>query len=79
MYYSKGYAPLRRVAGPVFNDNAGGGQFHTGVFKLPTGPLGIDVLHEGFQESNLNEGLIFGGIFIEDSSDGCVTTSPSLL
>lgn len=75
MYYSKGLAPLRKVAGPTFNNNAGGGQFHTGVFKLPTGPLGIDVLHQGFQESNLNEGLIFGGIFIEDSSDGCVTTS----
>ncbi|PPQ71152.1 hypothetical protein CVT25_004770 [Psilocybe cyanescens] len=79
VYYSKGIAPLKKVAGPAFNDNSGGGQFHTGVFKEPTGPLGIDVLHEGFQESNLNEGLIFGGIFIEDSTDGCVTTFPSLL
>ncbi|KIJ54763.1 glycoside hydrolase family 131 protein [Sphaerobolus stellatus SS14] len=76
VYYSKGYAPLKKVAGPAFNDNSGGGQFHTGVFKLPTGPLGIDVLHEGFQEAPINEGLIFGGIFIEDSADGCVTLSP---
>ncbi|KAI0346707.1 hypothetical protein BDW22DRAFT_794508 [Trametopsis cervina] len=73
LYYSEGYAPLKRVAGPVFNNNAGGGQFHVGVFKEPTGPLGIDVLHEGFQESHLNEGLIFGGVFIEKSDDGCVS------
>jgi hypothetical protein len=46
------------------------------VFKLPTGPLGIDVVHSGFQESGINEGLIYGGIFIEDSADGCVTLSP---
>jgi len=72
-YYSKGYAPLRKVVGPTFNNNAGGGQFHVGMLKLPTGPLGIDVLHEGFQESNLNEGLIYGGVFIEQSSNGCIT------
>jgi hypothetical protein len=76
VYYSKGYAPLKRVAGPSFNNNSGGGQFHTGVFKLPTGPVGIDVAHQGFQPAKIDEGLIFGGIFIEDSSNGCVTTSP---
>ncbi|EIN04659.1 hypothetical protein PUNSTDRAFT_128217 [Punctularia strigosozonata HHB-11173 SS5] len=53
----------------------GGGQFHVGVFKQPTGPLGINVLYEGYQESHINEGLIHGGVFIEDSSKGCVTTS----
>jgi hypothetical protein len=73
LYYSEDYAPLERVVGPVFNDNSGGGQFHVGMLKLPTGPLGIDVLHEGFQESHLNEGLIYGGVFIEKSDDGCVT------
>ncbi|KAF8881406.1 hypothetical protein CPB84DRAFT_1791812 [Gymnopilus junonius] len=77
VYYSKGFAPLKRVAGPTFNDNSGGGQFHAGVFKLPTGPLGIDVNHQGFQEAPIDEGLIFGGIFIEDSSKGCVTTFPA--
>jgi hypothetical protein len=45
------------------------------MLKLPTGPLGIDVLHEGHQESHLNEGIVYGGVFIEDSSDGCVTTT----
>ncbi|GJJ14876.1 hypothetical protein Clacol_009145 [Clathrus columnatus] len=73
VYYSIGLEPLKLVAGPAFNNNSGGGQFHTGVFKLPTGPLGIDVLHQGFQESPINEGLIFGSIFIEDSNSGCVT------
>jgi len=79
VYYSQGFAPLKKVAGPTFNNNSGGGQFHTGVFKEPTGPLGIDVVHTGFQESGIDEGLIFGGIFIEDSADGCVTMSPSLV
>ncbi|KAH7103701.1 hypothetical protein BKA62DRAFT_755916 [Auriculariales sp. MPI-PUGE-AT-0066] len=76
VYYSHGYDALTRVAGPTYNPNTGGGQFHLGVFKLPTGPLGIDVLHEGYQSLNLNEGLIYGGIFIEDSSEGCVTLKP---
>lgn len=73
VYYSESYAPLKRVAGPTFNDNSGGGQFHVGMLKLPTGPLGINVLDQGFQESHLNEGLIYGGVFIEDSANGCVT------
>lgn len=73
VYYSIGLEPLKLVAGPAFNNNSGGGQFHSGVFKLPTGPLGIDVLHQGFQESPIDEGLIFGSIFIEDSNDGCIS------
>lgn len=76
VFYSKGASPLVKVAGPAFNDNSGGGQFHVGLLKLPTGPLGIDVLTQGYQESHLNEGLIYGGVFIEDSSDGCITLSP---
>ncbi|KAH9841905.1 uncharacterized protein C8Q71DRAFT_829205 [Rhodofomes roseus] len=73
VYYSEGYAPLERVAGPAFNNNTGGGAFHVGLLKEPTGPPGIDVLHQGYQESGINEGLIFGGVFIENSDDGCVT------
>jgi len=76
VYYSRGYKPLKKVVGPFENDNSDGGQFHFGVFKLPTGPKDIDVLHEGFQEHiNEYEGLFYGGVFIEDSSDGCVTLS----
>lgn len=40
---------------------------HIGILKLPTGPSS-DVAHEGYQQSNLNEGLVYGGIFVEDSS-----------
>ncbi|KZT64610.1 glycoside hydrolase family 131 protein [Daedalea quercina L-15889] len=75
VYYSEGYAPLELVAGPAFNNNTGGGAFHVGILKEPTGPLGIDVLYQGYQESGINEGLIFGGVFIENSDDGCVTLS----
>ncbi|KAF8494539.1 hypothetical protein JB92DRAFT_2995756 [Gautieria morchelliformis] len=75
VYYSRDHDPLQRVAGPTFNNNSGGGQFHVGILKLPTGPEGIDVVHQGFQESNLNEGLVYGGVFIEDSSNGCITIS----
>jgi len=75
VFYSKGYAPLQKVAGPFNNDNSDGGQFHFGFLKLPTGPPGINVVTDGFQESIKRgfEGLFYGGIFIEDSSDGCVT------
>jgi len=76
VYYSKESEPLQRVVGPAFNNNTGGGQFHVGLLKEPTGPLGIDVLTQGFQESPLNEGMIFGGVFIENSANGCVTLSP---
>ncbi|KDQ17241.1 hypothetical protein BOTBODRAFT_64267 [Botryobasidium botryosum FD-172 SS1] len=76
VYYSKGYEPLKKVAGPFSNDNSNGGQFHFGFLKLPTGPDGIDVAHTGYQERIKGaEGLIYGGIFIEDSSDGCITLS----
>ena len=79
IYYSKGHSRLEVVVGPTFNNNSGGGQFHAGLLKLPTGPLGIDVLHEGFQETHLNEGLIYSGVFIESSLDSCVTTVPPLI
>lgn len=75
VYYSQDLEPLKKVAGPTANDNSGGGQFHVGMFKQPTGPLDINVLYDGYQESHINEGLIYGGVFIEDSSRGCVTTS----
>ncbi|KZO95153.1 glycoside hydrolase family 131 protein [Calocera viscosa TUFC12733] len=75
IYYSTDYEPLEVIAGPVTNNNTGGGQFHMGLLKLPS-PPSADVLHEGYQESNLNEGLIYGGCFIEDSSEGGVRLSP---
>ena len=72
MYYSQGDSSLEVVNSTV-NDNSGFGQQHWGILKLPTGDADIDVVHEGFQEAALNEGLIYGGIFIEDSTNDCLT------
>ncbi|KAL5486206.1 hypothetical protein ACEPAI_7251 [Sanghuangporus weigelae] len=74
VFYSKNSDPLS-LANVTSNDNSGQGQQHFGILKLPTGDADIDVAHAGFQESGLNEGLVYGGIFIEDSSDGCATLS----
>ncbi|KAF2710243.1 glycoside hydrolase family 131 protein [Pleomassaria siparia CBS 279.74] len=71
IYYSVGAAALKSVAGPVAADISGGGQFQLGILKKPTGTS--DVVNGGYQEKNLNEGQIYGGLFLEDSADGCVT------
>jgi hypothetical protein len=34
-----------------------------------------DVTKQGDQESGINEGVIYGGIFMEDSQGGCVSLS----
>lgn len=70
-FYSQGCKPLRAVTKPIANDNSGRGQYQIGILKKPTGT--DDVVNSGFQASNLNEGLIYGGIFIEDSKNGCVS------
>lgn len=50
---------------------AGGGQFQLGILKKPTGST--DVVNNGFQSKDLKEGQIYGGVFLEDSVDGCVS------
>ena len=42
-----------------------------GILKKPTGTS--DVVNAGYQEPNLNEGQIYGGLFVEDSANGCVS------
>jgi hypothetical protein len=54
------------------NDNSGGGQFQIGILKKPTNTVGV--VYDGYQESGIHEGQIYGSIFIEDSSGGCVST-----
>ena len=78
LYYSTGQSPLAKVVGPMVNDNSGKGQFHIGMLKLPTGAPGIDVTKEGYQSKRPNEGLTYGGIFIEDTTEGSVTLEPSV-
>ncbi|KAL1874737.1 hypothetical protein VTK73DRAFT_265 [Phialemonium thermophilum] len=71
VYYSKGNDPLKSVTSAVANDNSGAGQYQVGILKKPTGTS--DVVNSGFQERYLNEGLIYGGLFIENSNGGCVS------
>ncbi|KAK4240816.1 hypothetical protein C8A03DRAFT_41726 [Achaetomium macrosporum] len=71
VYYSKGVEPLKSVASAVSNNNSGEGQYQIGMLKKPTGTS--DVVNSGYQESNLNEGLIYGSLFVEDSANGCIS------
>lgn len=71
IYYSVGAAKLKVVATNKSANLAGGGQFQLGILKKPTGTS--DVVNSGYQEPNLNEGQIYGGLFIEDSANGCVS------
>ncbi|KAK8055330.1 hypothetical protein PG993_000557 [Apiospora rasikravindrae] len=71
VYYSKGLAPLKQVTTALPNDNSGEGQYQIGMLKKPTGT--DDVVNSGYQESGIDEGQIYGGIFIEDSAGGCLS------
>lgn len=72
LYYSVGNAALKNVTGVLTNDVSGGGQMQIGLLKKPTGNT-TDVVNAGTQESNFEESLIYGGIFVEDSVNGCVS------
>ena len=71
IYYSRAYDELQPVTGSIPNDNGGGGQFQIGMLKKPTNT--VSVVYDGYQEPRLHEGQIYGGIFIEDSSRGCIS------
>jgi hypothetical protein len=71
IYYSKNDEPLKSVTSALSNDLTGGGQFQIGMLKKPTGTS--DVVNSGYQESRINEGQIYGGIFVEDSAGGCIS------
>ncbi|RMZ70431.1 endoglucanase c [Pyrenophora seminiperda CCB06] len=68
---STGMDQLKLVAGPLATNLTGGGQYQIGILKKPTGTS--DVANAGYQEPNLNEGQIYGGLFLEDSSKGCIS------
>ncbi|KAH7133445.1 hypothetical protein B0J13DRAFT_678476 [Dactylonectria estremocensis] len=70
-WYSHGNTALRPVTRPVSNDNSGRGQYQIGILKKPTGT--DDVVNSGYQENGLDEGLIYSGIFIENSSNQCIS------
>ncbi|TQS35507.1 hypothetical protein Golomagni_04073 [Golovinomyces magnicellulatus] len=76
VYYSKGSTPLQNVLTRTPNDLTGRGKFHFGMLKkgLSSGPG--DITKNGRQPDGIDEAMIFGGIFQEDSIDGCVSTFP---
>ncbi|KAK6222071.1 hypothetical protein QIS74_04326 [Colletotrichum tabaci] len=74
VFYSQGSDPLVAQGKPIENDIQGQGQYHFGVLKKSVNGTG-DLTKSGFHESGINEGIIFGSIFLEDSVDGCVTLS----
>ena len=71
IYYSIGNSELSEVVTNKTVNIAGGGQFQLGMLKKPTGTS--DVANAGYQSPNLNEGQIYGGIFLEDFANGCVS------
>ncbi|KAK4677812.1 hypothetical protein QC764_302140 [Podospora pseudoanserina] len=75
VFFSAGGDPLEAVTQVISNDVSGQGQFHFGLLKKPTDAVG-DITRNGFQEDGIDEGIIFGGIFQEDSSAGCVSLRP---
>ncbi|KAK1989851.1 hypothetical protein LX36DRAFT_717214 [Colletotrichum falcatum] len=75
VFYSQGNSALQSQGAPVANNIAGKGQFHFGMLKKPVNG-GSDITKSGDQPANINEGIIYGGIFEEDSSTGCISLSP---
>lgn len=57
------------------NDNSGKGRFQVGMMKKPTdAPSENNAwLSAGFQESDFEESQIYGGIYVEDSTNNCIT------
>lgn len=71
VYFSEGAAPLEAVTEVLPNDNSGGGALQIGLLKKPTETK--TVVFDGYQESPLNEGQIYGGLFVENSADDCIS------
>ncbi|KAG5953582.1 hypothetical protein E4U53_004681 [Claviceps sorghi] len=67
--YSTGRKPLKSVTEPRWNDISGQGQYHFGLLKKGLGGNGDS--KKGFQESGINEGIVYAGIFMQDSSRNC--------
>ncbi|KAK2597829.1 hypothetical protein N8I77_012590 [Diaporthe amygdali] len=65
VFHSTGQTPLAQVSEAVANDNSGNGEYHFALLKLADA--------QGQQAANIDEGLAFAGIFMEDSADGTVT------
>ncbi|KAL5611840.1 hypothetical protein BROUX41_000586 [Berkeleyomyces rouxiae] len=76
VFYSTGNCELTQQTEPITNNLAGQGQFHFGMLKKPTGEF-TDISKSGFQPADIDEGIIYSGIYEEDSTDGCLSLSPT--
>ncbi|KAL0930607.1 uncharacterized protein CTRU02_214682 [Colletotrichum truncatum] len=65
VFHSTGNDPLKQATEPLQNDLAGLGEYH---FSLQKNPVG-----QAQQPTGIKEAIIFGGIFMEDSTNGQVT------
>jgi len=74
VWHSRNNDELKPVTAVLSNDNSEKGRFHVGIFKKPTGVTKDNqFLKGGYQERAFDEAQIYGGIFVEDSKNGCVT------
>lgn len=76
VFYSSGTDALKSVTDVIANDVSGRGQFHFGVLKKGVNG-GADITKDAEQPANINEGIVFGGIFQEDSAAVAATLSPA--
>ncbi|PVI07593.1 glycoside hydrolase family 131 protein [Periconia macrospinosa] len=74
VFSSTGSDPLVQQTDALANDLSGNGALHFGLNKNPINP-GADSLRSGIQEAGILEGVVYGGIFVEDSADGSITLS----
>ncbi|KAF4773863.1 hypothetical protein HER10_EVM0005598 [Colletotrichum scovillei] len=75
VFYSTDNNDLEAQGEPQINDIKGQGQYHFGILKKPVGGQG-DITKNGFQPDGIDEGIVYSGIFQEDSTNGCISLAP---
>ncbi|TLD34139.1 hypothetical protein PspLS_01525 [Pyricularia sp. CBS 133598] len=78
LLYSTNDDPLKLVVPPTANNISGKapttlGETHFGLQKRPVGANLENFLFNGTQPKGINEGFFFGGIFQDNSANGCIT------
>jgi hypothetical protein len=71
VFYSVGQNHLSEVTNSEVNENDRGGLFEVGLLKKSTGAK--DPLKDGYHSPKFREALIYGGIFVENSANGCIS------
>lgn len=75
VFHSTDSDDLKAVTDAIDNDNSGQGLFHFGVLKKGVNG-GADITKDAEQPAGIDEGIIFGGIFEEDTSKNDATLAP---